>query len=283
MLSCDIFGQIIPNASMQINRGKKQEKTLLLAGRRILITRAQEQAEEFSHLLQSYGAHVVAFPTIEIVPPNNWGSLDEAIERLDTYDWVIFTSVNGVKFFTQRLKEKKVNITVLAEKKLCAIGPRTQEELEKLGLKVTFMPTEYRAEGVIEGLKATGIKGQRILLPRAWGARKVLPEALRQAGAVVDEVEVYRAVRPAKIKDSVEAILSKGIDVVTFTSSSTVRNFMELVSNKTIMNGVKVAVIGPITAETVRTYGLEPAITSAEYTIPRLVEAIVEHFTQPHT
>jgi uroporphyrinogen III methyltransferase/synthase len=151
-----------------------------------------------------------------------------------------------------------------------------------MGLRVTFMPPEYRAEGVAEGLKALGIQGQKILLPRARGARKVLPEALRKAGAVVDEVEVYRAIKPAKTQDSLEAILSKGIDVVTFTSSSTVRNFMELVSDKTIMNGIKIAVIGPITAETVRDYELEPHITPGEYTIPALVQAIVEHFTQSH-
>ena len=265
---------------MQINTDKKKGKTPLLADKRILITRAREQTEDFSHLLESYGAKVTAFPTIEIVPPGDWGPLDKAIERLKTYDWVIFTSVNGVKFFTQRLKEKGTDITVLGGKKICAIGPRTKRELEKMGLRVTFMPTEYRAEGVAEGLKTLGMQGKKILLPRAREARKILPEALRKAGGVVDEVEAYRTVRPVKSKDSLETILKKGIDVVTFTSSSTVRNFMELLSDKTAMNGVKVAVIGPITAETARTYGLEPAIAPAEYTIPALVEAIVEYFKQ---
>ena len=265
---------------MPKNIGNKESNTLPLAGRRILITRAREQAEEFSRLLQNYGAQVVAFPTIEIAPPEDWHPLDEAIGKLDAYDWVIFTSVNGVKFFTQRLKEKGKDITVLGGKKICAIGPRTQGELEEMGLTVTFMPTEYRAEGVAEGLKTRGIKGQKILLPRAREARKILPNALREAGGVVDEVEAYRAVRPAKSKDSLEAILNKGIDVVAFTSSSTVRNFMELLADKTALNGVKVVVIGPITAETVRNYGFEPHITPQEYTIPALVKAIVEHFTQ---
>jgi len=253
-------------------------KTQPLTGRRILITRAIEQAEEFSVLLENYGAQVIPFPTIEIASPDDWRPLDRAIKGIDTYDWVIFTSVNGVRSFSQRLKDKGVNITVLAEKNICAIGPRTQGELEEMGLTVTFMPAEYRAEGVAEGLKTRGINGQKILLPRARHARKILPDALREAGAVADEVEAYRAVRPAKTLDSIEAILSKGIDVVTFTSSSTVRNFMEFVSDKTIMHGVKVAVIGPITAETVKNYGLEPHITPAEYTIPALVEAIVEYF-----
>lgn len=259
---------------------KEESSALILADKRILITRARAQTEEFSTLLENYGAEVIPFPTIEIAPPEDWGPLDKTIAKLETYDWVIFTSVNGVKFFTLRLKEKGVNITVLAEKKICAIGPRTQGELEKMGLTVTFMPTEYRAEGVADGLKARGIKGQKILLPRAKGARKILPEALLKAGAVLDEVEAYRAVRPVKNKGSLETILKKGIDVVTFTSSSTVRNFMELLADKTALNGVKVAVIGPITAETARNYGLEPAIAPAEYTIPVLVEAIVKHFAR---
>jgi uroporphyrinogen III methyltransferase/synthase len=249
-----------------------------LAGKRILITRAQGQTEEFSILLKSYGAISIPYPTIEIASPEDWRPLDRAIKGIDTYDWVIFTSVNGVRTFNQRLKDKGRGVNALAEKKICAIGPRTQEELEGMGLTVSFIPQEYRAEGVAEGLKALGIQGQKILLPRAKGARRILPEALREAGAVVDEVEVYQAVKPSKSNESLVSILKKGIDVVTFTSSSTVRNFMELVSDKTVMNGVKVAVIGPITAETVRTYGLEPHITPQEYTIPSLVKAIVEYF-----
>jgi len=258
--------------------GDKKSNPLPLAGKRILITRAQGQTKEFSSLLKSYGAISIPFPTIEIAPPEDWRQVDEAIEKLDAYDWVIFTSVNGVRFFTQKLKGKGRGVDALIGKKICAIGPRTQGELEGMGLKVTFMPTEYRAEGVAEGLKALGIQGEKILLPRASGARKILPEALREAGAVVDEVEAYRAIKPAKNKDSLEEILKKGVDVVSFTSSSTVRNFMELLADKTALNGVKVAVIGPITAETVRNYGLEPHITPGEYTIPALVEAIVEYF-----
>jgi uroporphyrinogen III methyltransferase/synthase len=262
----------------QINIDKKNKRTLILSDKRILITRAREQVNEFSRLLQSYGAHVVAFPTIEIAPPGDWLPLDKTIEKLDSYDWVIFTSVNGVRSFTQRLNNKGRGADSLVGKKICAIGPRTQGELEAMGLTVSFIPQEYRAEGVIEGLKARGIKGQKILLPRARGARSILPEALREAGAVVDEVEVYQAVKPSKSNESLASILKKGIDVVAFTSSSTVRNFMELVSDRTVMNGVKVAVIGPITAETARTYGVEPHITPREYTIPSLVEAIVEYF-----
>jgi uroporphyrinogen III methyltransferase/synthase len=264
----------------QIEATRQEKGGLPLAGKRILITRAIEQAEEFSALLGNYGAQVIPYPTIEIAPPEDWQPLDKSIEKINSYDWVIFTSVNGVKFFIQRLKDKRVTVAVLAKKKICAIGPRTQKELEKMGLTVHFRPSEYRAEGIAEGLKVQGIQGKKILLPRAREARRVLPEALREAGALVDEVEVYRTVKPAKGKKSLAAILKRGIDMVVFTSSSTVRNFMELLSDKTALNGVKVAVIGPITAETAKNYGLEPHIAPQEYTIPALVETIVEHFSQ---
>jgi uroporphyrinogen III methyltransferase/synthase len=263
---------------MLIITDQKEGETLPLAGKRILLTRARNQVKEFSRLLESYGAEVIVFPTIELAPPGDWHPLDQAIERLDTYDWVIFTSVNGVRSFTQRLQEKGKEIAALGGGEICAIGPRTQGELEKMGITVSFRPLEYRAEGVAEGLITLGIQGKKILLPRARGARKILPEALQEAGAVIDEVEAYQAVMPAKGKDSLEEILLKGIDVITFTSSSTVNNFMELLSDKTAMNGVTVAVIGPVTGETAKNYGLEPTITPSEYTIPALVEAIVRYF-----
>jgi uroporphyrinogen III methyltransferase / synthase len=264
----------------QTQASKQKGGELPLTGTRILITRAREQAEEFASLLENYGAEVVAFPTIKIAPSGDWHPLDKTIAKLDGYDWVIFTSVNGVKFFIQRLKDKRVTVAVLAKKKICAIGPRTQKELEKMGLTVHFRPSEYRAEGIAAGLKALGIQGKKILLPRAREARRILPEALREAGALVDEVEVYRTVKPAQGKASLEAILKKGIDIVVFTSSSTVRNFMELLPDKTVLKGIKVAIIGPVTGETVRDYGLEPVLSPSEYTIPSLVEAIVGHFRQ---
>jgi uroporphyrinogen III methyltransferase/synthase len=257
---------------------KQNEVSLPLTGKRILITRPQRQVEEFSALLQSYGAQVIAFPAIEIAPPEDFRPLDKTIEKIESYDWVIFTSVNGVIFFIERLKKKGMDITALGKKKICAIGPRTQKELEKMGLTVSFTPREYRAEGIVEGLNAQGIMGQKTLLPRAREARRILPEALREAGAQVDEVEAYQTVKPAQGKKSIEAILEKGVDVVVFTSSSTVRNFMALLTDKAALNGVTVAVIGPITAETARSYGLEPTIMPAQYTIPSLVQAIVEYF-----
>jgi uroporphyrinogen III methyltransferase/synthase len=267
------------DSKSQTHTTKKREE-LPLIGKHILITRAIEQVEEFSHLLGEYGAQVHAFPTIEIAPPKDWQPMDKTIEKIDSYDWVIFTSVNGIKYFTERLKKKGTDITVLRKKKICAIGPRTQKELEKMGLTVHFRPSEYRAEGIAEGLKVLGIQGKKILFPRAREARRILPEEMREAGAQVDDVEVYQTVKPAQGKYSLAAILKKGIDVVVFTSSSTLRNFMELLPDKTALNGVKVAIIGPVTAETARDYGLEPTIMPTEYTIPSLVQAIVEHFRQ---
>jgi uroporphyrinogen III methyltransferase/synthase len=264
----------------QMHVTKKKKEGLPLISKRILITRAWGQVEEFSRLLEGYGAQVIAFPTIEIAPPEDWQPLDKSIEKINSYDWVIFTSVNGVTFFTQRLQQKGIELAVMASKRICAIGPRTQRELEKMGLTVHFRPSEYRAEGIAEGLKVQGIQGKKILLPRAREARRILPEALREAGALVDEVEVYRTVKPDQGKASLTAILKRGIDVVVFTSSSTLRNFMELLPDKAALNGVKVAVIGPITAETAKNYGLEPHIAPQEYTIPALVETIVEHFSQ---
>ena len=249
-----------------------------LAGKRILITRAREQVEEFSRLLEGYGAQVIAFPTIEIAPPEDWGPLDRVIEGLDTYDWIIFTSVNGVRFFTQRLKEKSMSVAVIAGKKICAIGPRTKRELENMGLPVAYIPQEYRAEAVADGLRDRGIQGNKILMPRARGARRVLPDALREAGGAVDEVEAYRVVMPPEGKDALVGTLRKGIDLVVFTSSSTVRNFMEILSERGLVNGVEVSVIGPVTGETVRRYGLKPTVMPPEYTIPALVDAIVDYF-----
>jgi len=249
-----------------------------LSGRKVVVTRAREQASEFSDLLKEAGAHVVEFPTIEIVPPEDWSPVDQAIAALEVYDWIIFTSVNGVRFFIQRLRERGRNLELLKKKKICAIGPRTKRELQESGLEVDFTPSVYRAEEVANGLRTEAIGGKRILLPRAGAARKILPETLRRAGGIVNEVRVYSAVRPSGSGATLERILREGVDVVAFTSSSTVQNFMELLPKRDLMDGVTVAVIGPVTGDAANRYGLKPAIVAVDYTIPALVQAIVEHF-----
>jgi uroporphyrinogen III methyltransferase/synthase len=258
-----------------------------LFGKRILVTRAREQANEFVSLLEHYGAEVVEFPTIEIVPPESWDEMDRAIERLPQYHWIIFTSVNGVKFFIERLRAVGRDIRALHGIRLCTIGPRTAQEVEQYGVRVDFMPDEYVAEAVIEGMGRQDLKGKRILIPRAAVAREVLPEDLRKMGAAVDVVTAYRTVLPTQDLDRLKTLLQEGaISVITFTSSSTVNNFAKLLgTDETVrlLRNTVVASIGPITAETARSLGIESGILPTASTIPALAEAIVEHFGKPPT
>jgi uroporphyrinogen III methyltransferase/synthase len=256
-----------------------------LFGKRILVTRARDQATEFTDLLKLYGADPVEFPTIEVVPPDSWEALDGAIRKIEEYHWLIFTSVNGVLYFLERLKTAGKDIRALKGIKLCAIGPRTAQEIERMGVRVDLMPDEYVAEALIEQMGRQSLKGQHILIPRAAVARDVLPEALRQMGAHVDVVTAYRTKRPIRDLEWVKNLLqARQISVITFTSSSTVRNFVEMFGpeeTRQLLNGVVVACIGPITAKTVEEYGINVKILPKDSTIPSLAQAIVEHFTMP--
>lgn len=253
-----------------------------LFGKKIIVTRARAQSSDFTELLEANGASVVEFPTIDIVPPDDWTELDKAIGRLSDYQWVIFTSVNGVKYFLQRLKELNRDIRDLKGIRLCTIGPRTAEEVERLGIKVDFVPAEYKAEGIIEGLGKEQLRGQKILIPRAEVAREVLPEELKRLGAQVDVVDTYKTVRPIGDVEKVRQMLTdKKIDAVTFTSSSTVENFVAMFPGedvKSLLDGALVASIGPITSETAQKLGLKIDIMPKDYTIPALTQALVEHF-----
>ncbi|MDY7032035.1 MAG: uroporphyrinogen-III C-methyltransferase [Thermodesulfobacteriota bacterium] len=259
-------------------------ETKPLFGKKIIVTRARSQASELSHLLREYGADPIEFPTIEILPPESFDALDEAIDHLERYDWLILTSVNGVKYFLERLRNRERDIRDLKGIKICTIGPRTADELEKLGIMIDFVPEEYRAESIIEGLKERGIRGKKILLPRAEEAREVLPEEIRNSGGRVDVVTAYRTVRPLERRDTVKKLFQEGsIHVITFTSSSTVKNFVEMFEKQEILpllKKVTTASIGPITAETAASLGIKTHIMPQEYTIPALTEAIVEYFVQ---
>ena len=257
-------------------------ETKPLFGRRVLVTRAREQAAELSRLLVEQGAEPVECPTIRIVPPDSWAELDGAIAGLSRYQWLVFTSVNGVKPFMDRLQRKGLDGRAVAGIRLCCIGPRTAEALGAYGLRADLVPAEYQAEGLIEAMKAAGVKGQRVLIPRAAVAREVLPEQLRELGADVQVVTAYRTVLPEVETDRVKDLLQKqALHVLTFASSSTVRNFCGLFSGREEMRrlttGVVVACIGPITAKTAAEEGLPVTVTAAENTIPALVEAIVHH------
>lgn len=250
--------------------------------KQIIVTRAREQASNFANLLESNGAWPIEFPTIETVPPDSWDALDSAIQNIEKYNWLIFTSANSVKYFLQRLKKNKKDIRCLKGIKLCTIGPKTAEELEKLGIRIDYMPSEYKAEAIIEGLSSKEIKGKKILIPRAAVAREVLPEELAKMGATVDVVEAYKTVRPEKKTDGIKKMLkNKEIDAITFTSSSTVINFVDMFKKEEIsdlVNGVPIACIGPITAKTAEKYGLKASIIPEHYTIEAFTDAIVDFF-----
>ena len=266
-----------------------------LFGKRVVITRAREQVSDFADLLKENGADVIEFPTIEIVPPKKWDDVDKAIKKLSTshpplsskgrgsyYDWAIFTSVNGVKYFVERLKKQGKDIRELKGVKICAIGPATAKAIEDLGIKVDFLPKEYRAEAIIEGLGKNRIKGRRFLLPRALKAREILPDEIKRLGGKVDVVPTYRTIKPKEKTDEIRKMFEeKKIDAVTFTSSSTVENFADMFKKgeaSGLLNGAVVASIGPITKDTAAKLGIKTDIMPKKYTIPALTEAIVEYF-----
>jgi uroporphyrinogen III methyltransferase / synthase len=254
-----------------------------LFGKRVLMTRAKEQAVELAERLAAFGAEPIEAPTIRIVPPADWAPVDRAISEIGTYERVIFTSVNGVARFMTRLGVNGLDARCLARRQICCIGPRTAQELEKFGVKADVIPTDYQAEGVIETLGRQDLRGTRILIPRAEVARELLPDELRARGAHVDVVSVYRTITPSGEGEEWRRQLTDGhIHVVTFTSSSTVRNFVAMLGGvdlvKPLLQSVVVAAIGPITAKTTEEFGLTVSIVPGENTIPALADAIVRHY-----
>jgi uroporphyrinogen III methyltransferase / synthase len=256
-----------------------------LFGKRIVVTRTREQAGRFAELLEGQGAEVVEVPLIEIAPPESWQPVDQAIERLETYKWVIFTSVNGVEAFFHRLRELRQDARRLGAAKICAIGSATADSLERQNIIADVVPAEFRAEGIMQALMPYDLHGARILLPRAEVARDLLPKELEQRGATVEVVPVYRTVKSSAAGEVLKLLLQdRKIDLVTFTSSSTVTNFVEALGQedlKAICEGVRVACIGPITQETAERFGLPIDIVPEHYTIPSLVDAIVQYFQAP--
>ena len=255
-----------------------------LTGKKILITRTHEQSGDFSTQLKKLGAEVIEFPTIDIVPPTRWKELDQAIDRLTSYDWIIFTSANGVNFFWQRFKERGKSLHLPLSLKVCAIGPATANRLKRKGVSVPYVPKEFIAESILDGFKKAQMEGKRILLARAKKARDVLPKGLKKMGAEVDVVEVYRTVRPKGGSKRMKNLLTEGeIDVITFTSSSTVNHFADLLKKeylKSLVKGIAIACIGPVTARTAKERGLKVRIQPKQYTIPALTRAIAEYFTK---
>ena len=271
------------------DRLKWFEKRPLL-GKRIIVTRAREQASGLVKKLSDLGAQCLEFPTIRVMPPDTWVPLDDAIARIGDYHWLVFTSVNGVKIFFDRLFASGRDVRSLGHIKTACIGPATAAKLLSFSIKNDILPESYRAESVVEAFREIDIAGKKILLPRAELARPVLPVELRKMGADVDEITAYTTQTgsddngPDKGDTLVDVLAGKNADLVTFTSSSTVTNFKALLQKKDfkrLMDGITVACIGPITAETAVKKGFTVDITADVFTIDGLCDAILEHFAQP--
>lgn len=246
-----------------------------LEGRAIVVTRAREQAGDLSEKLKALGAQVIEFPTIEILPAEDYRPLDAALSRLGSYDWIIFTSANGVRFFRERAEARGVPLSDF-QGRVCAIGPATCRAVESLGWKVDRMPQQYVAESLVAAFRGEDLTGRRILLPRAAVARDVVPAELGRLGAVVEAVEAYRTAAPKDIAARTREVFlgAKPPDWIAFTSSSTVMNFVQF-AGAAVLEGVRIASIGPVTSATIRRCGLTVAAEAASYTTDGLVEAIL--------
>jgi uroporphyrinogen III methyltransferase / synthase len=269
------------------NESPNQQVDLsVLSGRRIVITRPRAQGGELARRLYKLGAEVIDFPTIAIEPPIDYAPMDSAIAQLNEYDWLFFTSINGVHSFFERLRHLGKDSQCIKHLKVVAIGPETAGRLEREGIDIFMVPAKYQAEGILEKLDPAEIRGCRILMPRAAKAREILPETLRQWGAFVDVVHAYKTVLPQDYQFGLHELINKKIDVITFTSSSTVENFLRLLEGQDpvpILRGVTIACIGPITARTATDSGLQVDIVSAEFTILGLVAAIVRFYDSAET
>lgn len=254
-----------------------------LFGRRIVVSRAKEQAGELVAALEELGADVVAVPAIAIGPAEDLAALDAACDAAASFDWIVFTSVNGVDRFLQHYLQQR-DIRELKGPRLCAVGPSTAAALTRYGLRADVTPAEYRAEGVLPALREHGpVAAKRFMLPRGQLAREGLVDELRGAGAYVADVTAYTTVEAAEGsgQDIYRMLLDREIDAVTFTSASTVRSFVQMLGLEQapdLLRSAVIATIGPVTAEAAQQSGLEPAVMPAQYTIPALVDALVAHF-----
>ena len=260
-------------------------ETRPLFGRKIVVTRSRLQASDFVEEIEALGAEAVEMPTIKIDDPEDFGPLDDAIDNIGSFDWIVLTSVNAVGRFVDRLFERGGDIRDLKGIKMCAIGTATAEEVRKCRVRVDLIPPKYVAESIIESLKQEGeIKGKRFLLPRADIARSLLPDEIARLGGEAVEVDVYRTVLEEEAdQDIIQRLVDGDIDLVTFTSSSTVRNFAKILGDdrlEKVKSAAQFASIGPITTETAEVLGIPIHTEADQHDIPGLVEAIMAHFTK---
>ena len=255
-----------------------------LFGKNIVVTRARAQASSLVSQLTQLGAHCIEIPTIKIAPPKDPAPLKQAIENILDYEWLVLTSVNGVKFFFDTLFDMGKDVRSLGHLKFACIGPVTKERLKEYGIISDILPETYRAESVIDAFSTVDIQDKKVLLPRAKVARTILPEELTKMGAHVDEVTAYETKLDDDRKDALlDALKENAIDAVTFTSSSTVSNFMSLIQKedtKTLLKDVTIASIGPITSDTAKDLGITPDIEAQAFTISGLVDALTDYYSK---
>jgi uroporphyrinogen III methyltransferase/synthase len=256
-----------------------------LSGRKIIVTRAAEQASEFSSMLERRGATVLECATIKLVEPDSWAELDSAITRLINFDWLILTSTNAVRFFFDRLETLGFDARAVGNCKICAVGPKTAEAIRKFGVRPDLIPADYKAEGVIADFKHLGISGKNVLYPHADRARDIIPQQLQEMGADVSAPVSYRNILPERLcPEALFALEKRCVDCISFTSSSTVLNMSHLLGIDLLtdmLKGVAVASIGPVTSKTCRDLGLKVDIEPTEYTLAALSDAIDKHFSTP--
>ncbi len=257
-----------------------------LFGKKIIVTRTREQASDLVAGLEEFGANCLEYSTIHIKPMDNYDILDGELERLDEYHWILFTSLNGVKYFFEHLYSKGMDARDLKGPDLAVVGKSTADLLLSYGLNADLIPSTFTGEGLAESLLDQGVEGRNILIPRALEGRQILPETLRGAGAQVTIAPVYQNCPAESDKESLRAELTSGtVEMITFTSSSTVRNFLAMLDAENqeelrqILAGVKIAAIGPITAKTVTDNGLRVDVQPEVYTIPGLIQAIVDYYS----
>ncbi len=253
-----------------------------LFGKKIIITRAREQASNLVKMLSDFGAECIECPTIKIIPPADYAPLDKAIENLSFYDWIVFTSVNGVNYFFDRLFENGKDSRSLGHLRTAVIGPATKSRLLNFGVNADILPESYRAESVVAAFEKENMNGKNVLMPRAEKARPILPVEVTKMGALVDEIIAYRTMEDFDNSDALISILQQGeIDLVTFTSSSTVENFRALLPDdqfEDLMKNIQIASIGPITSQTAQNLGFKVNIIAETYTIHGVCDAILKFY-----
>ena len=252
-----------------------------LFGRRVLVTRSRTQASVLSRLLAANGAEPVELPTIQIEPLNDYGEMDAALRQVQGYQWLVFTSANGVEAAFDRLRALGLDARARGSAQVAAIGPATAQALLGRGIAADYVPDTYTSEAVAEGFRRFPMEGARVLLPRADIGQETLPDGLRALGALVDQVTAYRTVVPLDSASRAKKLLSSSsIGVATFTSSSTVRNLVELLDGDlSLLKGVEIVSIGPVTSRTAAELGVSVDMEAREHTVPGVVEALVEHYS----